>query len=691
MNAETIQATFEQIGLRSKKRVAEHILHENTYDSNLVSDISEVCYTKDHLGKTRLQSVDGFPLFVDDIYVYGYFQKSSCIQKGGRIELTQGDAGQARNKVVQVQTCVNGTIGKNMERPYVRVIHTVLRKAEGIVVATVDKIEARGQVLKKWKKIFCEEPYGIVVMKIDVSGYDISDIHENISSFERILGNHNMGLYSIDYTQDFSGTLDRNALVEHLTQNHGFYIQGTFLDAMQKSTEHMPIILDNTSSVGNNVCTWISTNKYGDTVRTKIYNKVVSQFETGEVYSSFGGNLANYVNCSQDRLRRLFTNPEIQKRGCTRIETSLYASKNISISFGKATIDEAFKYVDRPLFCIQPTKKQYSLLAERIDRCTVIADRPCNQIYVCWYGHSVTGKLTGVKFSTLKEVWEDSNKWERAILWAASCFGFRECPIFRIDILENSPEGCTFSRLKCYWKPEDTYTILCISGKPTQLQKFSGDVSDILPPTKYIEWKFREKKVQNAIGKEKPMWNLEEVDTSREISLLSKRRRGWRQEEIAEQGSMAVWQNQVSSRKLIQEEEVKHMREAIQAHREHVRNMEKIQETVYSRFNAGFIQFIKNFPAKTLFWILGFRKHHAPFGKSARAVVRIAGPVQYTGLENIDSSSNIQLVWATKELYRVLCFLQDNPFYFRKKGTDLVRTYGRHSSLGNPRKAEFVR
>jgi len=43
---------------------------------------------------------------------------------------------------------------------------------------------------------------------------------------------------------------------------------------------------------------------------------------------------------------------------------------------------------------------------------------------------------------------------------------------------------------------------------------------------------------------------------------------------------MAVWQSQVSS-KLLQEEEAKHMREAIQAHREHIRNMEKSKKQYF--------------------------------------------------------------------------------------------------------------
>ena len=59
-----------------------------------------------------------------------------------------------------------------------------------------------------------------------------------------------------------------------------------------------PTILANTESVGNNVCTWVQTNSYGKTVRAKIYNKIVSNFEAGEVREPFGGHLADYADCS---------------------------------------------------------------------------------------------------------------------------------------------------------------------------------------------------------------------------------------------------------------------------------------------------------------------------------------------------------------------------------------------------------
>ena len=44
---------------------------------------------------------------------------------------------------------------------------------------------------------------------------------------------------------------------------------------------------------------------------------------------------------------------------------------------------------------------------------------------------------------------QDEEKWEKAILWAAGDFGFRNCPIFWVDILATDEEGVELASLRC--------------------------------------------------------------------------------------------------------------------------------------------------------------------------------------------------------------------------------------------------
>ena len=112
---------------------------------------------------------------------------------------------------------------------------------------------------RQWKKLFPEkEVYACFVAKVDVSEVDIAHPQERLPTLARLLESRGDSMYEIDYTQDFSGMVDRNALVSHLLAN-GFEMQGSGIHS-DKGT-----ILDNTSSVGDHVCTGYT--QKGDTQR----------------------------------------------------------------------------------------------------------------------------------------------------------------------------------------------------------------------------------------------------------------------------------------------------------------------------------------------------------------------------------------------------------------------------------------
>ena len=102
--------------------------------------------------------------------------------------------------------------------------------------------------------------------------------------------------------------LDRAALVSYLCENHDFREQGDLAGAMRSDT---PTILANTNNVGEHVCTWVHTTPAGNTVRTKLYNKVVSNFEVGEIREPVGGHLADYADCPNQHLRKTFFHPDV--------------------------------------------------------------------------------------------------------------------------------------------------------------------------------------------------------------------------------------------------------------------------------------------------------------------------------------------------------------------------------------------
>ena len=95
-------------------------------------------------------------------------------------------------------------------------------------------------------------------------------------------------------------------------------------------------------------------------MRTKVYNKIVSNFEAGEVQEHFGGHLVDYVDCPNERLRKTFLHPDVQSRGCTRIEISLYACTDRTLETADYIVENALQMVsptDTHLFVEQPAKR----------------------------------------------------------------------------------------------------------------------------------------------------------------------------------------------------------------------------------------------------------------------------------------------------------------------------------------------
>ena len=243
--------------------------------------------------------------------------------------------------------------------------------------------------------------YANFVAKIDVSEVEIAHLQEHLPTLARLLESRGDCMYEIDYTQDFSGMVDRNALVSHLRAN-GFEMQGSGRHS-DKGT-----ILDNTSSVGDHVCTWIHTDM-GHTARTKIYNKVVSQFEAGEVNDPFGGHLADYVDCPNQHMRRTFVHPAVQARGCTRIEVSYYGSKTLSARTGEKQVAAALEEVqveneENGLFVVQPPARQWENLTKHLNCCFLVADRSQETLWMGWSGNTKTGTGANLSPEEIQEI-----------------------------------------------------------------------------------------------------------------------------------------------------------------------------------------------------------------------------------------------------------------------------------------------
>ena len=578
---ELIETTFKDIGLRAANKIPEHLLRENGYKSNLIADISTVDYTKDNMGQTTLQEIPGFTVFIDDMYIYGYLRKQDVVySKTGRVQCTTGPKG-------QIRTLTNHILCKDLPN-YApsNIVFTVAMedKTESIILNTIKKIEKNKPLLPAWQEHNAnEEPETAFVVKVDVSNVPIEKIEENIQELEKNLNSRHYGLYSVDYTQDYSGTLQKETIEEYYTEILGFRKQN------EPGPDSKYTILDNYRSVGNNVITFLHKDiGTGNLHRVKLYNKIVSTLEAGEVKAGIGGHIADYVYSSSDRLRRLFYTKEVQERGLTRLEITIYGGQNnISKETGLETLQKYITKVnppDNPLYVIQPGRKQYLLLAEKINKCLCVVDRPNFKIYLGWYVNTTTGRIGGVKADFSKLVEEQI---ENFIKWFIADLGFRMVPIFRIDILKTD-NNIVLDSLRCYVKNPDSYTILTPCNQPTIVYKNAPKPEYYLPDTEYVRWAWREKKPAEY-SKRKPIQELQEepeIASKYEISILSLSKRREIQAEIEEAKEQQLWRD--NTERIIENiaGPIKQIKEDLELIKKHVEIRAKRKELLEKTYNT---------------------------------------------------------------------------------------------------------
>ena len=542
-----IEETFKRMGIRGKKNTAFHILKENVYENNLINDVSDVDYTIGNKGKTDLQEIEGYEVFVDDVYVYGYLRQEDIVYSTrGDIKCTEGTNGSSHIAVNLIRTIARQTIAKKAEKvPHVHTMHTVaIDSKNSNIVRTIKQIEKKKNVRENWKFIKGQDPKGIIELKIDLSNVSMEDLEENFVLFERELFANGFYIYCIDYTKDFSGTMSKTKLIDYLSNNFNFKMQGEKEDIY--SEDSFATILNNDYSVGRNVLTYI-WNEGDNIYRSKFYNKINSNFEAGDVRNKFGGHLYDYVYSSNLRLRKLFWEKDVQERGITRIEISVYGLQNpVSKEIGNNLVEKELtrtKELNQKIFYIQPAKQQWILLAERIQKCFFLVDREEALIYGAWYGNKVTGRLCGVKINFCKN--KNKTDIENLIKWTISDFGFRMVPIYVAEIIEYGKDSIKLSPLRCFVKEENTTTKLVPAKKPGENNRETMfvDIENFLPETKTIKWEWR----TNALppfDKRKPTYEIiemPELTKDVQVSLLSTFERQKREEELEEAKRNTFW------------------------------------------------------------------------------------------------------------------------------------------------------
>ena len=644
--SKSMECTLQSIGLQKSTSVATNVLLENVHESNLVSDISRVDYLEGNLGETDLEAMEGLPPFVDDIYIFGFCSKEEIVCNGRRV-CFDADT-KAAGKVVRFLSAIFAQAIPGKKMYDIAIQNTIRTNAKGTICKTIAAIERTtdGETRKRWLEMHTDgEKYtyriqdqhaiaAIFVAKADLSEYNLEETRRMLPRLRTLLEANAYSLYSVDYTQDFSGTMDREKLVEHL-QSVGCVEQGTFGDALDSMEA---TILDNTKSVGEHVCTWIHTYK-GHTIREKLYNKIVCQFEAGKVQQSFGGHLAEFAACPNKHLRKTFEHAASKERGITRLEISIYGCSILDpLEYAEEIQRQTIAEMEgKMLFRIQSIANHWKNFSNAIDRCCLFVDHTKESVFVCWYGHVRTGRLGGVIVPVGKK---DIERVARACI---ADFGFHSCPIFRIDLQDCVEDTLVFGNLRCYTKDAGATTILCPTKKPTKRYLGEEEPSTVLFPNKHIHWVWRKNTTRIGLGKLHT--EIEEIATSRKISLLPKREREVLLDSIAMEEEERRWlvERREYANALVakRKQEVQDVAETLERKKETIQKLEECSSLIIDTLGceAQRVYDLEDLP-KT-FRVLGYRQTHSNRYTSGKIYV-------------LRHKEECLVVWATKRLDEIL-------------------------------------
>ena len=427
------EINLNELELKQLSSIIPHLATENVFNSNLIDDIAYVDYTENSKGLTCLQPLKGLPDYIDDLYIFKYIHISEIeenTENANKIFLNQGKDKSA-SLIVKKFTAVTTEVFKEFcEQKIVFLVNlqNEKEKENSTIYQTLTNIEKRtdNSALKGYTNFYnCKNPVAVIKYKVNTSRLTLKNVLDNLNLLEKRLNVYGAGLMSIDYTRDLSGVLEKERMVNHFLklgfieqsdseeENKKYYIvneftkfktwdEKTLKNDDENDVKNKVKIIDTDTTCGRNTFKYIR-NIGSVCCVVKYYNKIVSNFEAGDVQKKIGTHLAEYAfTHSCEHLEKTFRHPDVIERGLTRLEISIHGF-NPKINYSKVLEDEFSLIKDVKIFHIQPGAEQWLRLAKHITQCTLFANKATQEISLFWYGSSLTKRVAGVTKKLKKE------------------------------------------------------------------------------------------------------------------------------------------------------------------------------------------------------------------------------------------------------------------------------------------------
>ena len=230
----------------------------------------------------------------------------------------------------------------------------------------------------------------IQMLKIDLDHLESDKVIEILSNVKNLkfLANNNIFINDIDFTQDYSGVIKKEEVINWLLTNCDFRMQHSYDLATHT-------ILDNDFKISKNCLTFIKHTNNGD-IRYKFYNKFVQNLESPSVRDLVGSHLGHYISNPNDNLKK--ANILAKDTGILRLEITFYrhsTKEKLTKEFILTHMNYLKELLPSELIYHNSINNQFNLVCNNIVHNICIYNSQFNIALVSLFQNSLTGKANG--------------------------------------------------------------------------------------------------------------------------------------------------------------------------------------------------------------------------------------------------------------------------------------------------------
>ena len=234
------------------------------------------------------------------------------------------------------------------------------------------------------------------MLKVDLDHLSSDKAIEILSNTENLkfLSNNNIFINDIDFTQDFSGVIKKEEVINWLLTNRDFRMQHSYDLATHT-------ILDNDFKVCRNCFTFIKHTNNGD-IRYKFYNKFVQSLESPSVRDLVVSHLGHYISNPNDKLKK--AKMLAKDTGILRLEITFYrhaTNEKLTKEFILTHMNYLKELLPCELIYHNPINNQFNLVCNNIIHNICIDNPQFNTALISLFQNSLTGKSNGFFFKNV--------------------------------------------------------------------------------------------------------------------------------------------------------------------------------------------------------------------------------------------------------------------------------------------------